>query len=105
MPVNFTEEKKKQKKLGIIAVIIIIITIIIFRYGYFTDRGADTEVVKENRFPEYPVVNINLNVLDNSWIKNSQPFKGVPIYIGKKGRTNPFLPPFQGINSEEEVSF
>jgi len=90
MPVNFVQEKKKQKYLIIVFSIIILISVLVLWFGYLRKSQPGSSPVSMSSYQAE--IKINFAVLENSLLKQFQPFEKVIPFEGQKGRSNPFLP-------------
>ncbi|HHE76822.1 MAG TPA: hypothetical protein ENL27_02480 [Candidatus Parcubacteria bacterium] len=92
MPVDFIKERKKQKYLTISFVVIIIVAVFVLWFGYFRKNKPSPGFGQSLPAFHYPEIKIDFNVLDSSFLKESQPFEKPVPFEGDKGRENPFLP-------------
>jgi len=89
MAVNFIKERKKQRYLIIGFGIMLVVIIVILWSGYFKKEKPITIPVSTVLSEE---IKINFEVLENSFLKELQPFVKISPFVGEKGRKNPFTP-------------
>jgi len=89
MPINFVQQRKKQKYLIIIVAAVFVITAVILWFGYFRKPGL---VLEEASVSSIKEIKIDFDVLENSFLQESEIFEKTPSFEGEIGRENPFLP-------------
>ena len=90
MVVDFRQQKKNQKLLLIIVVALLLITAGVLYFGVFKkDELSVANVAPEKLIEE---INVNFEVLEDSFFDMLVTFEPIPEYKGEIGRENPFIP-------------
>lgn len=89
MAITFAQEQKRQRNLMILLVTVVFAILVIVWWGFFKEKAEGPAVIPA---PFLQKVEINFDILKKAELQALNFFPEIPVFEGKIGRSNPFIP-------------